>query len=235
MRNFLKSIIQDEISQILLIMFILLAIGYFVIYRLKTERDRKLELVIMFPAALTVILVGYNLILSTQSNDRIEQNRIANMTIENIQRNWLSPQVELTKYFPESYFLYKSMTPDSSYGQFEPLNYDHAKRDQIEVVYSFRVFQAIEDFLTIGSYDLTGKYVWINNFLMWMQSPILQKNWNLISFNFSKDTRKLINQLIVESNKLIVKRNELKRLTNKDYDSISENFDVPFRITLNSQ
>ena len=87
----------------------------------------------------------------------------------------------------------------------------------------------MEDFLTIGSHDLTGKNVWVNNFLMWLQSPILRKNWQTLSFNYSLDTRELVNQLIKESDKLKRIRKEKGKLTNEDYDNISKNIKIDFR------
>lgn len=223
-------IFKHGIYFILILVVLFLIIGYFSVYRLKTEKDRKIELIIQILAAVSVVLVAYNLILSTQSNKRIEENRIADITLRNIQRNWLSPQIELSKLYPESYFLYKSMTPDSDYCGFEPEAYDPAKRKQIEIAYSFRIFQAMEDFLTIGSHDLTGKYVWINNFLMWMQSPILREHWEVISFNFSLDTREIIERLNMESDALIEKRKCHGFITSSDYDAVSKKFDVYFRI-----
>ncbi|PIB35278.1 hypothetical protein BFP72_07635 [Reichenbachiella sp. 5M10] len=210
----------------------ILFVGYHLISRLEAEQDRKLELLIGIPTAISVILVAYNLILSTHSNKRIEENRAANTTLENIQRNWLSPQIELSKFYPESHFLYRSMTPESHYVDVWPQSYDPSKRAQIEVVYSFRVFQAMEDYLTIGAHDLTGQYVYINNYLMWMQSDILRRNWSEISFNFSSDTREMIDRLITQSDRLIAKRKRVGKLSADDYDSISKNFEVHYRTKL---
>ena len=68
------------------------------------------------------------------------------------------------------------MTQDVDHGNQESKNYDPIKRKQIEIAYSIHIFQAMEDFLTIGAHDLNDTYVYINNFLMWMQPPILQKH-----------------------------------------------------------
>ena len=87
----------------------------------------------------------------------------------------------------------------------------------------------MEDFLTTGATDLTGKYVWINNFLMWMQSPIFKANWTKISFNYSKDTREMIERLILESDKLIQLRKEKGNVSSADYDAVSTKFEVVFR------
>lgn len=221
--------IKNNLYLILLTTFIIIIIGCVFVKKLDTKKDRKLELIIGITAGVSIILVMYNLILSTLSNNRIEENRIAHVTLENIQRNWLSPQLELSKAYPEGFFLYKSMTPDADYGKFEPISYDPAKRKQIEISSSIKIFQAMEDYLTIGSHDITGKGIWVNNFLMWLQSPILKKNWKMLSFNYSKDTRKLVERLIIEGNKLTIKRKKNGFLTNEDYDEISNVFQVKFR------
>ena len=227
----IEFIFEKGIYVILVIGAVFLTLGCLLVIRLKTEKARKIELIVEILAAVSVVLVAYNLILSTESNKRIEENRIAHITLENIQRNWLSPQIELSALYPESYFLYRSITPDSDYCQLEPEYYDPARRKQIEIAYSFRIFQAMEDFLTIGSRDVTGKYVWINNFLMWMQSPILREHWNRVSFNFSKDTREMINRLIIESDALMARRALLGKLMPEDYDSVACRFVVHFRMS----
>ena len=70
---------------------------------------------------------------------------------------------------------------------------------------------------------------WINNFLMWLQSPILKKNWRLLSFNYSSDTREMVNRLLLESDKLVELRKQNGKLSNEDYDEISKDFDIEFR------
>ncbi|MFT7073815.1 MAG: hypothetical protein ACJAX3_002815, partial [Patiriisocius sp.] len=79
-------------------------------------------------AGVLIIMVMYNLTLNTHSNDRIEKNRTTHNTIENIQRNWLSPQIDLSRAYPEGFFLFKSLTPDADHGAYEPTLYDPAKR-----------------------------------------------------------------------------------------------------------
>ncbi|WP_375239547.1 hypothetical protein [Aurantibacter sp.] len=220
---------ENNLYFLLIIVIIILIFGFLYIKNLKTEKDRKLELIIGITASVSIILVMYNLIINTNSNKRIEKNRTTHNTLENIQRNWLTPQIELAQLYPEGFYLFKSLTPDTDHGNIEPIDYDQAKRIQIEIASSIRIFQAMEDFLSLGSNDITGKDIWVNNFLMWLQSPILRKNWETLSFNYSKDTRKFIDKLILESDKLILLRQKNNKLTRDDYDQISKNFQVHFR------
>jgi hypothetical protein len=180
-------------------------------------------------AGVLIIMVMYNLTLNTHSNDRIEKNRTTHNTIENIQRNWLSPQIDLSRDYPEGFFLFKYLTPDADHGAYEPTLYDPKKRIQIEIVTSIGIWQAMIDFLTLGSDDATGKNIWVNNILIWLQSPIFKKNWKVLSFNYSKDTRVLIDRLIAESEKLALIGKKKGKLTKNDCDDVSDNFSVIFR------
>jgi len=232
--NFFKAIgdfVSDNeqafIVVVLMVMFFF--ITSFILFKLSSTREKKFELTIRVIAATSVILIIYNVLITSQSNIEIEDNRNTFNTLTSIQRNWLSPQLDLFDAYPESYFLYQEMTPDVQYTEAMPETYDQVKREQLEVIYSIRVFQAIEDFLTIGKHDLTGQYVWINNFLMWLQSDILRKHWSELSFNFTMDTRALVDRLIVASDQLIQKRKENGVLYTSDYDQISLRFEVTYR------
>ena len=225
----IDSLFESNLFYLLMVVIVIAAMGIIYVLKLNSKKDRKVELIIGISAGVSIILVMYNLILTTHSNIRIEKNRIAHITLENIQRNWLSPQIELSNNYPEGFFLYKSMTQDVDYGIAVPIEYDSVKRIQIEISTSIRIFQAMEDFLTIGSHDLTGSNVWINNFLMWLHSPILKKNWRLLSFNSSSATRQMVNLLLLESDKLVELRRQNGKLSNEDYDKISKDFDIEFR------
>ncbi len=227
----LDKVLQYETVIITITITLFWLVGHRFVRKLDVSKDKKFELTIRNIATVSVFLVIYNIFLSVRSNNRIEKNRLSASTLDNIQRNWLSPQKELVQSFPEGFFLYASMIPDVDFGRPDsmPKQYDVAKRKQLETYYSLRIFQAMEDFLTIGSYDITGKYVWINNFLMWMQSPILRQNWNQLSFNYSVDTRGLVSRLITQSDTLIRLRKIKGKLNPADYDALSKPFYVKFR------
>lgn len=209
--------------------FFVWLLGYWYVCRLNLGKEKEFELSIKNLASLSVLLVIYNMYITSRSNEEAERNRLSYNTLMNIQRNWLEPQKELLQNYPEGYFLYASMLQDLDLSITPPENYDISKRKQIEAYYSIRMFQAIEDFLSTGSFDITGRYVWVNNFLMWMQSPILRSQWVKLSFNFSTDTRELVNRIIVESDKLIQLRKEKGKISCADYDKISRNFKVDLR------
>ena len=222
-------ITKHEAIIIFLAVIILWSIGYFYVSRLDITKDKKYELSIRNLAALSVFLVIYNIYVSIKSNNNIERNRLTYNTIQNIQRNWLDPQQDLLAHFPEGYLLYASMTQDADFKIPEHLQYNDLKREQLEVYTSLRIFQAMEDFLSSGKYDETGNYVWTNNFLMWMQSPILQHYWTKLSFNYANDTRVFVERVIVKSNELNAIRKTKGSLSAEDYDKISRDFKVNFR------
>lgn len=220
---------QLEVLVITIVLILVYIVGYELIRRLEAPIEKKYELSLRLMASLSFFLVIYNIYVSIRSNDRIELNKAAYNTVQNIQRNWLDPQSELLQKYPEGYFLYSSMTPDADFGMAVPEKYDPLKRKQLEVYYSLRVFQSMEDFLTTGKFDTTGKDVWVNNYLMWMQSPILRSYWNKLSFNYAKDTREFVGKIIKESDALIVLRKKKGKLMVQDYDSVSARIEVAFR------
>jgi hypothetical protein len=213
-----------------LILFLtIIAFGYYLINRFKVSGLKRFQLTISYLGSISAILITYNIYITIQSNNKIERHNMAYNTIKNIQANYLDPQKELLDYYPEGHFLYASMVPDTDLGKHEPTEFNPIKRKQVEVFGAIRVFQAMEDFLSTVRYDLTGAYVWINNFVMWMQSPILQKQWGILAFNYSEDTREMVDRIIIESNKLVKLRTQKGKLTHQDYDAISKNFVIHAR------
>lgn len=207
----------------------ILVSGYYITYRYNLPDVERFRLMISYYGGLAMILLGYNIFINIRSNNRIEKNRIAYNTLENIQRNFLYPQKEALESYPEGFFLYASMNQDVDMHHLEPKSFDPAKRVEVEIYCSIRVFQAVEDFLSTAQYDITGMYVWINNFLMWFQSPILQYYWKILGFNLADDTREMTDRIIVKANELVELRKKKGSLTFQDYDAISKSFPVAYR------
>lgn len=220
---------MDSAIIFLLISLAVTVIGIISVYTFHVSTIDKFKLLVSYFGGASMLLVIYNLYINFKSNERIEKNRIAYNTIENIRNNYLAPQKELLINYPEGYFLYASMNQDTDLKLTEPKNYDPIKRKQVEVYASLRIFQSVEDFLSTAAYDLTGIYIWLNNYLMWMQSPILRHYWSILNFNYSKDTRALMQRIIEESDYLIQLRKEKGKLTTQDYDKITNNFNVHYR------
>ena len=220
------AFVQSGFVWVLGILVVVIVSGFFIIRALHIPNIKTVELIIGGLAGLSVILVIYNMYLNIQSNERIEKNRLAYNTIANIKNEYIDPQKELLDYFPEGYFLYASMVPEGELNKLMPKKFDIEKRRQVELYGSIRVFQSIEDFLSTAAFDITGIYIWINNYLMWMQSPILRYYWNFQVLDFSEDTRELIQRLVIKSDELIELRKKKGQLSYKDYDAISKDFPV---------
>jgi hypothetical protein len=223
--------VKDRSIVFLAFFLVTILIGMYIVHRFDATGVKKFELIITYLGGISVLLITYSIYLGIKSSEVIEKNRIAYNTLENINRNFLQPQENLIKLYPEGFFLYASMNPDTDLSQLvsEITVVDQSKRKQIEIFYSIRVFQSVEDFLSTAAYDITGHYVWLNNFLMWMQSPILQENWKILGFNLSNDTRELVEQIIKKSNDLIALRKEKGKLSWQDYDAISHEFEIKTR------
>ena len=231
-RRLLKGVCQmffNESIGFLLLFGVIIVSGYFFVNRFEMTGLKRFQLIISYLGGLSALLITYNIYLNIRSNNAIEKNRIAYNTLHNIHRNYLEPQEELIKQYPEGAFLYASMNQDTDMSQFLPQSFDMFKRKQIEIYGSLRVLQAAEDFLSTATYDITGIYVWINIFLLWMQSPILQKNWKLFAVIYSDDTKEFVNRIIEKANYLVELRKQKGQLTIQDYDAIAKNFKVNYR------
>jgi len=217
-------ILQHEIIIFLSLLIFLIGLGFYLINQYKVNNVEKFRLAITYLGAFSVALITYNIFISIRTDYWNEQNRIAYNTIDNIQKNFLEPQKGLLKAYPEGYALYASMNPDSELPSYQPKNIDPVKRLQVELYYSLRIFQSMEDLISTASYDITGIPCWLNTFLQWMQSPLLQHYWALVDYHFTPRVKTLVTALIQESNKLAALRETKGSLTAEDYNKVSHNF-----------
>jgi hypothetical protein len=215
----------EETTFFLTTVFAMIAVGLFIIKRFKNlTSTKRFELVVSYLGGISVLLITYNIFITIRFNKDVEQAQVAQNTLESIQINYLKPQKELLSYYPEGYFLYASMYPDTTLNTAEPKAYNPIKRKQVETYCSLKIFQAVEDFLSINHSNNETIYIWINSFLSWLQSPILQEQWKILNFNYGEDTRDLINAIIEKAQELNELRKQKGYLSTQDYDKISKNF-----------
>jgi hypothetical protein len=224
--SYILSSVFSSTTAFFVVFIVIGLIGYLIINRFKVAPIKRFQLIVSYLGGLSALLITINLYINIKSNERIERNRLSYNTLTNIQRNYLDPQKELLDKFPEGYFLYAEMTPDIDFSANAPKTFDESKRKQLEVYMALRIFQSMEDFLSTSAYDITGNYVWINNFIMWMQSSLLQHYWNELSFNYAEDTREMVGRIITQADYLREARKQKGKLTNSDYDEISKKFVV---------
>ncbi len=61
---------------------------------------------------------------------------------------------------------------------------------------------------------------------MWLQSPILQNYWPILSFNYSAQARELTEVLIKKAQDLNALRKQKGKLEAADYDAVSKKLDI---------
>lgn len=219
--------IDVAILFIIIFLFIII-VGISLIYSFDISHVEKFRLTITYLGGISVFLLTYNIYMNIRTNKFIEEHRIAYNTVENIKNVFLQPQKEIVEHFPEGYYYWATINPDSDLGTYTPAG-DPAKREALEYYFSTRIFQAMEDFLSTAKYDLTDVPTYLNFFLTWIQSPILQRHWKIQATMYSPDTREFINTLI-EKAKILEERRKIKGpLTYKDYDAVSNKITIMLR------
>jgi hypothetical protein len=209
-----------------IIFFAVLFAGVIEIIRFHVPAIKRFDLIFTFLAGIATFLISGDLYLSITSDARSEENKIIYNSLDNVQKNFLEPQRELLSHYPESFFLYASMNPDFDMTSDKPHTFDPVKRKQIELYSAMRIFQSIEDFIVTAHYNIVDQYVWINGFLMWLQSPILQQYWPRLVFNYSPATRELTERLIKHAQDLTVLRKQKGALDSADYDAVSKEINM---------
>ncbi len=200
--------------------------GYFVIQKFALPRVEQFKLLISYLGGISVILVCYSIYFTIRSTNETAVHQLAFDTMKVTQRQWTNPLKELKNYFPDSYYLYASMFPEENFKEV-PKGINEKKRRVIELYFSNKIYQVLEDFLTTRKLENSGEESWLNIFFMWMQSPILIKNWYPVVQCYNQDTRYLIEDCIEVGKKLIALREDKKApLTAEDYDKFSDAFKV---------
>ncbi len=213
---------KKELLLFLIIFFIIAFLGYVVIERFKITPLRRFQLIISYLGGISALLLAGEIYLEMSSREQIERNRLAYNTLENVQRNFLEPQKELVKHFPEGFFMYASLNPDVDFTAVQPVTFDPAKRKQLELYMAVKIFQTVEDFITTAAYNSVADYIWYNGFLMWFQSPVLQGYWDVCKINFSPKAQKLTTVIIDKANFLREMRTKKGKLSAQDYDTVSQ-------------
>lgn len=205
--------------------FAVLFAGVVQIISFHVPAVKRFDLLFTFLGGVAIFLVSGDLYLNLTFDKSVEKNRTVYNSLDNVQKNFLDPQRELLSHYPESFFLYASMNPDFDFSHDKPHAYDAVKRKQVELYSAMRIFQSIEDFLASQAYSVVDNYVWINGFLMWVQSPILQQHWPVLSSNYSVASREFIEKLIKHAQDLIALRKQKGTLGAADYDAVSKTID----------
>jgi hypothetical protein len=108
----------------------------------------------------------------------------------------------------------KRSSKRSSASTYKNIKQTNSKRDKWYAVnyLSILIFQSFEDFLTAHELDETGDYVWICNYIQWVNSPILQEKWSVLKSNFANTTITLGDLLF----------NNVRNIKINDYNDIKQ-------------
>jgi hypothetical protein len=108
----------------------------------------------------------------------------------------------------------KRSSKRSSASTYKNVKQTNSKRDKWYAVnyLSILIFQSFEDFLTAHELDETGDYVWICNYIQWVNSPILEEKWSVLKSNFANTTITLGDLLF----------NNVRNIKINDYNDIKQ-------------
>jgi len=203
-----------EITLIVIAIIMLIVIYFSSISKIDSILDRYVNKLSIFTGFLIFVgvLLTYKIFLQQIKSDNKKT------TFNIIDRGWLN----INKIIAENY----NHCPNF----IESLYFNWQKNDKDIKIYnnkinkydewyyvnyiSILIFQSFEDFLTVSDIDETGNYVWICNYLQWVNSPILKNRWNKLKSNFNNSTIQFGDLLFKYStNFKINNSNDLKKLS----------------------
>jgi hypothetical protein len=111
-------------------------------------------------------------------------------TFKIIDRGWLNVNKIFMDYYKECPTFINSLYFDWQ-KKVLGVEYTYNTKDKWYAVnyVSISIFQSWEDFITSSNIDQTGDVVWLNNFLQWTHSPILNNNWEVLKTNYTETTQ----------------------------------------------
>lgn len=184
-----------------LIFFLVLIMGYISFF---TPKDNNLErfvgkfaliAAVFAPIGIFMTLFVFQLQSTTLSRDA---------TFRVIDRSWTDINARMVDFYDQApdfieslYFSWQKMPkcdqkkkPSSGCDDWYVVNY-----------LSILIFQGWEDYLTSSNVDQTGNQIWINRFLQWTNSRLLENKWNVLKGNYARTTQHFGDFLFMVSEK----------------------------------
>lgn len=176
-------------------------------YFIKPEEFRKSRIFVFVSmmASIAVVILGFNVLVSTLSVELQKNITKAQFTKLNIDKSWLFPNQlisEKSQARPEflaSLYCNNLELLKASENLKTDKTVDSILKEQYIAIV---LFQSWEDYLTMRKFDETGDVVWLVNFLQWAQSPYLKEEFERLKYNFSPLTIKF-GKLLFEYGKII--------------------------------
>jgi hypothetical protein len=207
-----------DIKIIVIIGLILLLILLY--YGSVVSKDSILDRYTEKLSTISGFFIGIGIYLTFMIFSVTRQNFSNELTYKIIDRGWINVNLKFVEYYDKCPNFVESL-----YFPWQKTNLqykiDSPKIDKNDVWYavnylSIIIFQSFEDFLTANQNDETGDYVWLCNYLQWVNSPILENRWNVLKSNYANTTIKfgdlLFNKISIVK---INNTNELKNFANE--------------------
>jgi len=201
---------------IMAIFFAIYIVGaIFIFTRHTITGEQKWSLVLSLFSIGIVIASVYNIYMTDKNQQIAEKEKLVYNYVKNLDDFLIVPEMKLLDNYPEGIFLYSEMNPDSDIKDNLPDTYDTNKRKVIESIFASYFFSEIDNYFKIASIDPTNKLFWYGQFIQWLRSSTLQRQWNNDKLSYSPETQKKIDQMISLANTIN------KRMTKYDYEMLA--------------
>jgi hypothetical protein len=157
-------------------------------YLIKPEEFKKSRVFVSMMASVAVVILGFNVLISTISMELQKNITKAQFTKLNIDKSWLFPNQLISEnsqarpeFLASLYYSNLDLFKESQNLNTKKTVDSILKEQYIAIV----LFQCWEDYLTMRKFDETGDAVWLVNFLQWSQSPYLKEEFNRLKYNFA--------------------------------------------------
>lgn len=154
-------------------------------------KNTRTSVFISIMGSMAVIILAFNVILTTVGLEKQNTINKAQFTKEAIDKLWLFPNQLFTRSpharpeFLGSLYYNNASLYDLTH---DKITVPTRKSEMEEQYIAIVLIQAWEDYLTLRSLDHTGDAVWLHNFLQWAQSPYLKKVYGNMKYNFAQST-----------------------------------------------
>ena len=184
----------------------------------KKERILRKEQVNLLLGALggiALVLTIYDRNASIKREEEAKRYKQIMDDLKNQKDNFVEPLSFINANFPESVKIYNEMY---NFGINPPnIQVNPNKQQMVEETVSLTTFQIVENFLTIVTLTIPSTLIeWLSRLLVWFTSPTLQQYYQKYKGMYSDDTIQFVDNIIVNSNKLMQEVNQSGLMPTKE-------------------
>lgn len=211
MLQFFQTIDYIKFLPLLTLMFIVIGVVAAIFIKPHEFKRTRTSVFLSMMGSLAVIILAFNVYISTVSLEKQRVDTKANFTKTTIDKLWLFPNQLLTEKKharPEflASFYYNNLT---MYNLTKDVHTQPTINSELDEQYiSIVLIQCWEDYLTLRTLEQTGDEVWLYNFLQWAQSPYLKKTFDILKYNYASTTIKLGNLLLEYAARIPIPSND---------------------------